>query len=191
MSVTLKQTGSVGGCGTPSGVYCASATLGNSPTNTEVSSVGSDTGTVTADLGNKQTDRAEVFVQYDAAADGYDGASGNWVVRLDVTVAANMTWEECYVCHLDGGCGGSATVMASATGLAISMNSTGVKSSGNINQASSKTIDSGDIIMIVCVFSYVSTGALSCTLRVDPTDGITGPGSEAAKTQLAGVLRYA
>jgi len=179
VAVTLKQNGDIPTCGaTPTGVYCASSTLGDSPENIEVSSDGSDTTTYTANLGNKQADRAEIFIEYDADAASYNGASGNWVVRLEVTVAANMTWEECYVCHLDGGCGGSATSIASATGLGVSMNSTGVKSSGNLSQGSSQTIDSGDIIMIVCSFTYGTTGGLACTLRVDPTDGVTAPGAE-------------
>jgi hypothetical protein len=124
MALILTETDTVGtGITTPSPfitvntVYIRIATNGGpaGSTITSVSIAASNAGNTTADISyiSKSGEPGTTLWQ-----------SGNWVVRLDITTAnTNLTWNGLGICSTT-----SNTSVVSATGLAISCGTTGVKS---------------------------------------------------------------
>lgn len=83
----------------------------------------------------------------------------------------NLTITEIHICRVDSSCVNQAT-LGSATGLSISLGSTGVKSQ-NVTQGSSASPSVGDLVLIVFVGS---NGAMSDqNINISPDQNIDSP----------------
>lgn len=96
---------------------------------------------------------------------GVSWNAGTWTWRLNITTAnMNLTLGEVYLCRVNSSDVNQATI-GSATGLGISLSSTGVKS-GTIS-GSSQSPSAGDYVSVVLVFTNTAmTGQQAdCTLN--------------------------
>lgn len=108
-----------------------------------------------------------------ASAD--DWAAGDWTVRFNVTTAnMNLTWDGLGIAAVDAAESASTSILT-ATSLAISCSTTGVKSA---TRSGSAPASNKDHIQVSCGFT---NGAMSTqTLGVTPSELIDGPFSAAA-----------
>lgn len=148
-------------------------------------SAGSVAGTVSVASSNSGNSAFDLSFR---TADGDPGtaddwAAGNWTVRFNVTTAnMNLTWDGLGIAAVDAGETASTSIV-SATSLAISCSTTGVKST---TQSGSAPGSNKDHVQVSCGFS---NGAMSTqTLGVTPSELLDGPFSTAA-TPLAPSLR--
>jgi hypothetical protein len=128
-----------------SGSYCA-------PTGSEnqwrVASDGGTAGSSEVSLGwlSSQTDLGPVGFKITPAA-GTTWAAGNWTVRFNVTTAnMNITITDIFICRVNSSDVNQATI-GSATGLSISLGTTGVKSQVISGSAQSPSV--GDVVMVM------------------------------------------
>ena len=86
-----------------------------------------DGGTITDLIFASSTLSAPSFTVSNSRA--IDWAGGSWTVRLNVTTSnMNLTLVGVYICRVNSDGSGSLETLGSATGLSISLGSTGVKS---------------------------------------------------------------
>lgn len=113
-----------------------------------------------------------VCAHYQVAFERYDAAPGNWTIRINVATAnMNVTWESCYLCRVNASLVSQET-LGSATGLAISCGSTGIKSA-TVSQAAPSALNAGDLLLAVCGFSNGAMSSSSFNLDASPT--LTSP----------------
>lgn len=144
-----------------------------------------DTESNTAQVGGSAGSERTVTMDSDAAdlnavwmevvnIDDYDGASGNWTWRINVTTAnMQVTLDEVHICHVDSGYSAKNT-LGSATGLGLALTSTGVQSA-TINQASGVTIAAGDKIIVI--YAFDNGQSMAQAFGYTPDQIITGPGT--------------
>ncbi len=95
------------------------------------------------------------FIEADTVNDT-SWASGTWVLAWEVTVADTATWDNVDVCRMNAACSSVLDgSVANATSLAISLNSTGVKSTSQ--SGSSQTAGATDIWLVT--FGCIGNGA--------------------------------
>ena len=84
--------------------------------------------------------------------------AGTYTLRINVTTAspAGVTWDGIYLCRRTSG-GAAVSTVGSVTGLAVAMNSTGVKSA-NVSGASD-TGATTDVLYIVMTFANTGSAA--------------------------------
>ncbi len=92
--------------------------------------------------------------------------AGNWTVRLNNQSAnASVDWVSLYICRLNSA-GVNQETVASATGLAIDLSTTGVKSQ-TISQGSPVTAAAGDRFYIVLGFDNSNSCQQTLNLHKD------------------------
>jgi hypothetical protein len=113
-----------------------------------------------------------------AAGTSWDG--GTWTVRVNVTTAnMNLSITAIYICRVDSGCANQATI-GSATGLSISLSSTGVKS--QTVTGSAQTPGVGDKVVVLI---GIANGAMSTQSVVFTNDqNIDSPFTQASPSLL-------
>ena len=106
--------------------------------------------------------------------DDYDGASGNWTTRLNITTANHqITLDEIHICHVDSGYTGKNT-LGSLVAIGAALGATGVQEH-IVNQASGVTIAAGDLIIII--YAFDNAQAMTQTIGYTPDQIIIGPGT--------------
>lgn len=106
--------------------------------------------------------------------DDYDGASGNWTTRLNVTTANHqITLDEIHICHVDSGYTAKNT-LGSLTAIGASLSSTGVQEHV-VNQGSGITIAAGDLIIII--YAFDNAQAMPQAIGYTPDQITIGPGT--------------
>lgn len=121
----------------------------------DVAAVGGTAGVRTNVVTMPNGTRGLSFSEIDPS--GYTCPAGNWLVQFNVTVAAlNATTviDSCYICQIGSNCANKATI-ASATGLAITLNSTGVKTV--VLAGMQVALVAGDLIEIVLGLRTLAT----------------------------------
>lgn len=109
-------------------------------------------------------------------AGGVTWAAGTWTVRFNVQTAnMNLTVTEVYVCRADSSNVNQATI-GSATGLSISLGTTGVKTQAVTG--ASQTPAANDAVFIVLVI--VNAAMTSQTIILTPNQLIDSPFTEPA-----------
>lgn len=99
------------------------------------------------------------------------GDSGTWTVRLNVTTAnMNLSISEIYICRVNSSCVNQETI-GSATGLSISLGSTGVKT--QTVTGSAVTLGAGDIVTVV--FKIVNGAMTDQSFNFTPDQNIDSP----------------
>lgn len=169
MAINYRQTDTNATCA--DGQYCLPVSTGT----VDILKLASDGGTagVTEATGShfaNASDQRDILFEIVPAA-GTTWAAGNWTVRLNVTTAnMNLTWDTVYICRVNSSCVSQATI-ASATGLAISCGTTGVKSttvSGAV-----QTPGAGDKIVVLLEFD---NGSMTTqTFGITPNQLIDSP----------------
>lgn len=108
-----------------------------------------------------------------AQEDGYNGAAGNWTIRVNVSVGNHqVTLDEIWICHVDSGYSVKNT-LGSLTGIGESWSGSGIKTH-TVNQASGVTMAAGDMIMVI--FACDNAQAMGQDFNFTPDQNITGPG---------------
>ena len=179
MAMTFAQTGSGSAAcsGTVEKAGCSGRTSSITSAVDLECLVGGTAGTVpiTAGITSGGTNLCFVFFACVVPA-GTSGDSGTWTTRLNVTTAnMNLTVTEIYVCRASSDCTNQETI-GSATGLSISLGSTGVKT--QTVSGSAVTLSAGDLVTVV----YVGTnGAMTDqTIQFTPDQNIDSPFTEPA-----------
>jgi hypothetical protein len=109
--------------------------------------------------------------------DNYDGASGTWITRLNVTAGNHqLTLDEIWICHVDSGFSAKNT-LGNLTGLADNLSATGVRTH-NVTQSSSVSIATGDIIIVIYAFDNAQN--MTQTFQYTPDQITQGPGTVSA-----------
>ena len=159
MAMIFTQTDSPGSAcvGNTEMVACSGLTAGFPVGYTAINcTVGGTAGTGVDDptVASSAT-AAEVALKLDVPA-GTSWDAGDYTVRMNVTTAnMNLTISSIYLCRVDSACTNQATI-GSATGLSISLASTGVVS--QVVTGSAQTPSVGDFILIVL---GLTNGAMS------------------------------
>lgn len=117
---------------------------------------------------------------------GTTGDSGTWTTRLNITTAnMNLTITEIHVCRANSSCTNQESI-GSATGLSISLGSTGVKSQNVTGGA--VTLAADDLVTVVYV---ISNGAMTDqTFQYTPNQNIDSPFTTAVFTPAANKYRF-
>lgn len=112
-------------------------------------------------------------------ASGVSWDAGTWTVRFNVSTAnMNVTLVGVYICQADSGMNNKATI-GSSTGLAISLGTTGVKST--TVSGSSATPAAGDMVYILLIFS---NGAMTnSSTNIQMNQNIDSPFTAGAATK--------
>ena len=157
MAMIFTLTNSTTGVCAGNAVYCSGAATSDGGAS-RVASVGGTAGTETTLATSalaSSTDNANGLYTLDIPA-GTSGDSGTWTIRLNITTAnMNLTVTKIYVCRVNSSCTNQETI-GSATGLSISLGTTGVKT--QTVSGSAVTLAAGDKVVIVFV---LSNGAMS------------------------------
>lgn len=162
MAYSLQQTDTAA---TDGAIAACSGTNAGTTTDNRRATSGGTAGTTThsVTVGITSVRRLVHFETAPGELDGHTIPSGNWVVRLNVTVAgADMIWDSVWICRVDSN-GISQGTIGSATSQGVNLTSTGVKSitvSGN-----SDTPNTGDRIYIV--LGMRSAGGDTITYKPD------------------------
>lgn len=148
MAINYQQT-DIDAAGACIAALCSGLTLGGDNDGKQADEGGA-AGTVEITTVLDGESIVNAYIWLEILADPADTwSSGNWVVRIDTTAGSmNATWEEVYICRVNSSCVSQET-LASATGLAISLNGTGVRSSGNVNQSATASPSAGDKVVVI------------------------------------------
>ena len=154
---------------------CAGAYGGGASNSRQASDGGSAGSTPVADTtlssGTARHDLVEIHP--DA---GTTGSSGTWTVRLNVTTGnMNLSITAVHICRVNSS-GVSQETIGSATGLSISLSSTGVKSQDVTGSA--VTLAAGDLVTIV--FTVVNGAMSNQSFFWTPNQNIDSPFTAAA-----------
>lgn len=183
MSVSLQQTDTAMDCA--AAAFCSGL---SAPANTPVRQQGEEGGSAgsTEDsvlLNANESNVRSLFHEYVVPAD-YDGAAGDWTIRINVTTAgASCSVESVHVCRVDSGCTNQETLgsLSSTTSIAT----TGIKTF-TVNQASGATFAAGDKVVVVFGLKNGDT-MLSRAVGFTPDQITTAPGTvEAAASSPRG-----
>lgn len=105
--------------------------------------------------------------------DDFDGASGDWTCRLNVTTAnSDVDIEAIYICRLNSSCVSQETI-GSLTAIGTTLTA-GVKTH-TVTQSASVTISAGDIVAIIYVLTKI-TGTFEL-FGITPDQDIDSPWS--------------
>ena len=122
MALNFQQTDTNGSL--TNQAYCS---VGGGFTGNKIASVGGTVGSVDVvlSLSSSQTGLAITFDL--TVGSNVSWAAGTWTVRFNITTAnMNLTCTSIYICRISSGNVNQATI-GSATGLSISLGTTGVK----------------------------------------------------------------
>jgi hypothetical protein len=173
MAVSFQQTDTLVNAATTT-AHCASGSVNPSS--------GSNSATVDGIAGTTQQNATLAADVVDANCvwmeindiDDYDGASGTWTWRLDVT-NGNMQCEldHVFICHVDSGYSAKNT-LCSVESLATSITNANVYS-GTLTQNNSVTIAAGD--KIILLFGFNNLQGMENTFGYTPSQLIDAPGN--------------
>lgn len=167
MAINYTQTDSA----IIAGIYCSGgASSANDIARTAVD--GGTAGTGTPSVIATASGVSEALLNFEITpAGGTSWDAGTWTVRLNVTTAnMNVTLVAIWICRVDSSGVNQATI-GSATGLSISVGTTGVKS--QTVTGSAQTPAAGDMVEVVFLFS---NGAMSSSsLNIKPDQNIDSP----------------
>lgn len=134
-------------------------------------SAGSTPRTVTMDI--SAADLNAVWMEI-TDIDSYDGASGTWITRLNITSSNHqITLDEIHICRVNSSYVNQET-LGSSVGIAANLGSTGVQTH-NVTQSSSTTISAGDKIIVIYAFDNGST--MTQDIAYTPDQITQGPGA--------------
>lgn len=160
MTIFFQQTDDAIG-GDDQNAYCSGLTVaGSGSVGNNASAIGGTAGvTVRALGGNKDLDagvtRAVVWME--VPVNSTDWAAGDWVVRLNITLAASpLEWSSTHICRLNSSYVNQATV-GSLTGQTTDLSTTGVKTH-TVSGAIQSGVSAGDVAMIILGFTVPSGG---------------------------------
>ena len=139
-------------------VYCSGRSLtGKTPVIVEAEVGGAGTSTTSSPtIAAGETNVVAVNIELVVPA-GATWGSGTWTIKINITTAnSSVTWTEVYVCRVSSGCVSQASI-GSATGLGISLGTTGVKSANVAGAA--QTPAAGDKVIVVLVFTGAGHGS--------------------------------
>jgi len=146
--------------------YCASALSLNSTTSSTQGSylAAAGTGTVSQTIDASATNLIAIGYELVIPA-GTLWITGNWVVRLDVTVAnSNITWAELLICQISSACSNISTI--ADTNVSLGLGSTGVKSQA-VGGSAVASPASTDKVFIVLSFTNGKSSAQAFTWKKD------------------------
>ena len=171
MALNFQQTDANGGF--TAGAFCSGAAL-NAAKSIKACSNGGTAGTtaVQITLDASAADKAAVWWEITVPS-GYDWLAGTWTVPLNVTVASSSTNQKLdavYICRVNSA-GVSQATIGSATGQALALNATGVKSV-NVT-GSAQTPAAGD--KVVCVLVFDNADTMTRTFSFTPNQVISSP----------------
>lgn len=158
MAINYTQTDSgTGACAGEAG-YCAATGNNIISTTEKIATAGGTAGSVeigTSQFSPNATDQRASIITI-IPDSGTSGDSGTWTVRLNITTAnMNLSIIAIDICRVNSSCVNQESI-GSATGLSISLGSTGVKSQ-NVT-GSAVTLAAGDKVVIVF---HVANGSMS------------------------------
>ena len=164
MAINYTQTDDNATCS--NGAYCSGET--SKATQGKQATEGGTAGTVevtTANWTSTQTAFAALFgLTIDA---GTTGASGTWTVRLNVTASnMNLTISAIHICRVNSSCANQETI-GSATGLSISLGTTGVKTQTVTGSAVTLGVGDGVMVGFTIVNGAMTTQAFGFTPSVN------------------------
>lgn len=137
-------------------------------------SPGSTARTITLDVSAADLNAAWMELGNAVSIDTYDGLSGNWTWRINITTSNHqVTLDEVHICRVNSSYVNQET-LGSSVGIAANIGATGVQS-GTINQGSNTTITAGDKIIII--FAFDNAQAMTQDFGFTPDQIITAPGS--------------
>lgn len=152
-------------------ILCSGASLNTTSTSC-VCTVGGTAG-VTAEsqtMDGSAANLAAVWYELTIPADT-TWAAGNWTIRLNCTTAsAQCLWDAVFICRVNSSYVNQATI-GSATGLAIALNTTGVKET--VISGSAQTPSVGDKVIVVLLFD--NTNSMTRTFGWTPDQIIVSP----------------
>lgn len=171
-TINYTQTDTAPTCTTGGGGsgFCSPASTNRA---TPVLAVGGGTaGTSTPQIAAQSSESNIIGAQFEiqpSASTTWN--SGTWTVRINITTAnMNLTWTAVYICRVNSSCTNQATI-GSATGLNISLGTTGVKST--TVSGSAQTPSAGDIVLVLLL---ISNGAMSLqTANLTANQNIDSP----------------
>ena len=178
MAINYTQTdGSANACPGEDG-YCATTGNNISGTSERDATDGGTAGSTPVSSGafsSSATDQRASIITI-VPDTGTSGDSGTWTVRLNITTAnMNLSIIAIDICRVNSSCVNQESI-GSATGLSISLGTTGVKSQ-NVT-GSAVTLAAGDKVVIVF---HVANGAMSGqSFAWTPDQNIDSPFNAAA-----------
>jgi hypothetical protein len=183
MTTSFQETNTAGACS--SGQYCSSVTAATG--NVFECSVGGTAGS-SQTVNAAQVAATRLVLWFELVnIDDYDGGTGNWAVRLNVTSGNHqITWDTFDVCRVNSSCTNQEQ-LANVSSLNENLGATGVKTH-IANQTASTTIDPGDKIIICIGLTNSGTMAQSCTIDMDQI--ITAPGTISGDATAAYYQQY-
>ncbi len=177
MAINYQQTDVVNAC--QGQTECSGATTTSGASGSFDCANGGTVGSTTASIVTAGSATNVEKISHSIATVGsVTWASGNWVVRFNVTTAnSNITWTQTWICRFNSSCVNQATI-GSLTGQSVSMGTTGVKSM--TISGSAQTPAAGDQIVLAYKFSNgMSTSQtfnyLNNQLIDSPFTAATGP----------------
>ena len=172
MAVAFQQTDATSACALDA--YC-SGNSDNADEESNQAQVGGTPGTTarTIDADISAADLNAVWMEI-INIDDYDGASGNWTVRLNITTANHqLSVDEIHICRINSSCTNQET-LASSTAIARALG-TAQEESFTVNQSAGTTITAGDKIMVI--FAIDNAQSMPQAFGYTPDSIITGPGT--------------
>ncbi len=119
--------------------------------------------------------------------DAYDGLSGNWETRLNITTSNHqLTLDEIHICRVNSSYVNQET-LGSSVGIGANLGSTGVQSH-TVNQGSNTTITAGDKIIII--YAFDNAQSMPQSLGYTPDQIIDAPGSFPSTGVAAHMIHY-
>ncbi len=110
----------------------------------------------------------------DGDIDAYDGASGDWETRLNITTSNHqITLDEIHICRVNSSYVNQET-LGSLTGIGAGLGSTGVQAH-TVTQGSGTTIAAGDKIIII--YAFDNAQSMANAIGYTPDQIIDAPGS--------------
>lgn len=164
------QTGGAGACAAAQ--RCSTLTVNGVNAVHEILEGGTP-GTAETNLAFPGSGADRIAVFFDGIPDAdIDWDGGDWIIRLNVTTTImNITWETVTICRLNSGCTNQASILADVTGLGISLNSAGVKSTTQTGGAQTPSANDKFIVIL----GYSNSFAMSQSFGYTPDQNITTP----------------
>lgn len=174
MTVILVQTNALANSGCVDDALC-SGNSNNADTESNQAEEGVSPGTVprVGIVDASASDLNIVWMECIMPA-GYDGASGNWTVRIEITTGSHqLSIDEIHICRVNSSCVNQET-LASSVAIARLIATAQVETF-TVNQGSNATFAVGD--KAVVIFAFDNAQSMTNNFVYEPTQNIDAPGS--------------